>query len=320
MRKLITSLLCTMLFCTVFSVAASAATTSATLKINYSAEGAFLPDVEVNIYRVADMDIYGNYYLEPPFSDYSVNLQSIKTQQGWDDLATTLLGYIDADSISPSIIALTNDYGQAIIKYLPRGVYLVAGLRIVNGYTIYDFEPFFVVLPSDKGDAYVKEANPKWSSYIPQTEHTVTKLWQDSNNSQNRPQQIEVEIYKDGQLHSTEILNSENSWKYTWQANADATIWTVAEKNVPAGYTVTVSENNGHFSIVNSFVPVDDPDDKDDKDKDKDKDKDIPAKDVHVPNTGDSYARYIYAILMCLSGLLLIILGIYRSRKQNEEN
>ena len=170
---------------------------------------------------------------------------------------------------------------------------------------------------------------PKCSSYIPQTEHSVTKLWTDSGYTHKRPEQIEVEIYKNDNLWDTQILNSDNGWNYTWQADADDSRWSVVEKNVPAGYTVSVSENSGVFSIVNTYKaekPKEDPDDdpKDDlKDDSKDEQSVIHGNPVeiitNVVKTGDSHSVHVFAILMCLSGIGLVLMGVYRNRKHNEE-
>ena len=340
MRKPIISVLCSIfLFCIAFPMTVSAASNQyGSIKITYSHEEKTFPDQEVRIYKVANFG--GAEYFTPTeeFANYPISFSGIENQQQWNDLATTLTGYIKADQIPAYCVLESDDNGVVVMGYMDLGLYLVMDLAVQDGYTFYKFEPAFVYLPqySDNLWQYDVEVKPKHSVYIPQTEYSVVKLWQDSDNRENRPSQIEVEIYKNDTLWETQILNSENGWRYDWQADADDTRWSVVEKSVPEKYEVLVSENDGVFSIINSYKddPKDDPkdDSKDDpKDNPKDNKKDaqedeieiIPGNPVEsIKNalvTGDSHSISIYAFLMCISGILLIITGVYRNRKYNEK-
>ena len=323
MRKLTISLLCIMfLFCTVFSVTASAANRKyGSITITYNAGGVVFEDMDVVGYKIADMGKVETFTLTAPFDAYPINVNNIETQQEWNDLATTLTGYIQADEIWPDSLFGTDERGVVVLEYLDPGLYFIPGIIAQDGYTYYEFDPLFVYLPkwNDRGEwTYDVEARPKCSSYIPQTEYSVVKLWQDSANSA-RPQQVEVEIYKNGELHTTQQLNKNNDWKYTWQAEVDGSYWSVVERNVADGYTVSVTENNGVFSVVNTYTPknTDDPTDPENPSDTTTEHK--PNVNIKVPDTSDASSVQLYTALMCVSGLMLIILGLYRGRKNNEE-
>ena len=312
MRKLTTALLtAVLLLSTVFSVTASAAQPAfGSITITYSHGDVTFPGLEVYAYRIADVDNYQYYSLVKPFSDYPVSIHNMQSQQQWKNLATTLTGYIYADNLPADAMVITDHEGVVIMNYMQPGMYLILGTAAENESEIVVFESFFAYLPqyNDGQWNYNVSLKPKYSTPIQKTEYSVVKLWQDTDHSDKRPQQVEVEIYRDGTLYKTEILNDANGWKYTWQTPAGPEKWSVVEKNVPDGYSVSVSENGGVFSIVNSYTPPP-----------SDNPPDDPPPPPHIPDTSDTYDIYIYSSLMCVSGLLLIILGVYRNRRYNEE-
>lgn len=313
MRKLTMLLCAVVIFCTAFTLSAHAASPQyGSITVTYSAGEAVFPDLEINAYHIADYN--GYFELTDTFSSYPVNISNVKNQQEWKNLATTLEGYIYADSIPSDCMIITDEDGVVIMDYMDVGLYLILGVTANDGYTVYEFEPFFTYLPNRQADGsadYDIEVTPKWSSYIPQTDYSVVKLWNDTVNSKNRPQQVEVEIYKNGTLWQSQILDSTNNWRYSWQADADDTKWSVAEKNVPDGYSVSVTENNGMFSVVNSYAPKPNPDTPNNTP--------VTAPEINIPDTGDTSSTSLYTALMCISGLLLLILGVYRNRNNNEE-
>ena len=91
----------------------------------------------------------------------------------------------------------------------------------------------------------------------------VQKVWEDNNNEkQLRPAQIAVQLFADGEaIGEPVVLNEANGWKYTWTGmnkNANPTgasgsakpiKYSVAETEVPAGYTPTVDG----FVITNTL-------------------------------------------------------------------
>ena len=98
---------------------------------------------------------------------------------------------------------------------------------------------------------------------LEQTERSVVKVWDDSNNQDGlRPEGIIVQLYADGEPYGAEVeLNETNGWSYTWTelakyAAGNEIIYTVSEKNVPGDYTTTYDiTSETTITITNSYTP-----------------------------------------------------------------
>ena len=267
----------------------------ASLSISYQKDGAAFPGLTVRIYRVAQAFPNGEFELIAPFSSYPVNIYDIMAQEQWTNVANTLNAYIVSNHVTPDGEVLTNAEGLVAFADLETGLYLVEEVVAENTNGTYVFNRFMVYVPAPQADGsynYAVEAKPKCTNFVPKTQYTVTKLWQDSGNQASRPKEVSVEIYKDGQLYETQILNASNNWTYTWFVSGEGySKWTVTEPFVSAPYKVTVRENGSSFSIINTWhTPTD------------------------SPQTGDTFAPLFWILIMCFSGIVLVILGIYGRR------
>ena len=83
--------------------------------------------------------------------------------------------------------------------------------------------------------------------------------------------------------------------------------WTVVEKSVEECYTVTIRQNDNHFTIINTYQPEEPENPENPQD---------PQDPPELPNTGDSYALYLWIIVMCFVGILLIIIGSYGRKRR----
>ena len=97
---------------------------------------------------------------------------------------------------------------------------------------------------------------------VEKTSVNAVKAWNDSNNQDGlRPASIEVQLLADGIAEGAPVkLNAANNWSYAWDglakfANGKQVAYTVAEVNVPEGYTsaVTGSAAAG-FTIANTHT------------------------------------------------------------------
>ncbi len=178
---------------------------------------------------------------------------------------------------------LTNVNGQIVFKELEHGTYKVVEVSPPTGYTneitFENDKDTFVIDGTEKGTIFITAYNK-----LELIKLGVVKNWEDGNNQDGkRPTSIAVELYKtvDGAktLVDTQVLNEINDWKYNWKDLAQKesgkdVVYTVEEKNVPAGYTTSQTESNGVVTITNSYTPevtqlevIKKWDDKDDKDK-----------------------------------------------------
>lgn len=303
MKKRIFPLLCVIvLLAALLPVCAAAApldpARTCSLPLSYGQDGRGFPNLEVRIYRVAAPQADGTYSLISPYSGYPVKIQGITSQKEWEDVATTLKAFIAADAVAPTRTQKTDSSGNVVFADLKAGLYLVMSSAGENESGIYTFRDFLVYLPTPSSDGtydYDVEAKPKPGPFTPKTEYQVVKLWKDPGYSGSRPRQVIIDIYKDGKLQESQILNAKNNWAYTWQVpeNMDGQ-WSVAERNTPQGYSVSVSEKNGVFTVTNTRIaPTEAP-----------------------PKTGDTFPLWPWVLAMCGSGLLLLILGHYHKRKR----
>lgn len=274
----------------------------ASLTVSYQKDGTAFPDLTVGIYRVAKAFPNGEFELIAPFSSYPVSIYDIIEQEQWTNAANTLYGYIVSNQIVPDAEAVTNAEGLAVFANLETGLYLVEQIVAENANGTYIFNRFMVYLPTPQADGsylYDVKANPKCVSFVPKTEYKVTKLWQDAGHQNDRPEEVLIDIYKDGVLQDTQPLNAANNWSYIWYVSEDDPgSWTVVERSVDSMYTVSVRQNSSCFSIINTHTSnLEKPD---------------------SPQTGDTSNLMLYVIMMCVSGIMLIILGIYSRRRNGE--
>lgn len=270
----------------------------ASLTLHYQKDDAAFPALQIGIYRVAQAFPDGTFELIAPFAFYPVNIHDISQQAQWKDVATTLLSYITANQVLPDQQAQTDDAGTVRFTGLETGLYLVREVTAENTDGVYLFDAFLVYVPTPQPDGtyeYHVEAKPKCVSFLPKTQYTVTKLWQDDGHQAYRPKEVVVDIYKDAILVETQILSGENDWTYTWVVTGeDPGIWSVTEREVPEGYKVTIRQNGSVFSIINARRTDPEP----------------------PPQTGDTFSPLPWILAMCFSGILLLILGIYRRRRK----
>ncbi len=302
MKNRILSILCLCLMamallCPIGAYAAPLDTDAeASLTLHYQKDGVAFPELSIDIYRVAEAMPDGTYQLIEPFASYPINIHGITQQQQWQTVAATLGAYIVADGVTPTARASTDETGTVSFAGLETGLYFVSEVMGENAEATYIFNGFMVYLPTPQPDGtylYQVEAKPKCVSYVPKTQYTVTKLWQDSGNSADRPKEVTVQIYKDGVLHDTRVLNADNNWSYNWQVSSeDYSRWTVVETSVSEHYKVTIQQNGTVFSIINTREAKPD-----------------------IPQTGDSFTPLPWILLLCISGMMLLILGLYGRRK-----
>ena len=306
MKKQIARFICLVVFCAAMfcPLNVSAATpldpaADASLTLYYQKEEQVFSNLQISIYRVAEAFPDGTFELIEPFASFPVNIHNITVQEQWKNTAVTLSSYIVANQLAPHRVEKTDETGTVVFEHLETGLYLVREVVAESNIGTYVFNQFMVYLPTPQADGsfdYTIEAKPKCVNYVPKTEYRVTKLWQDAGHQADRPNQIIVDIYKNGALQDSQILNAGNNWSYVWYVSEeDHSEWTVAERAVSDHYTVTVQHSGSSFSIINTHEA----------------NLDIPD----APQTGDTTNPLPWVFTMCFSGIMLII--IYGKRKDN---
>lgn len=309
--KRVISLFCVALLCLVSCITVFAQSPDfdreCSLTLEYAIEGACFENLNISIYQVASLSEDCTFDPIPPFDAYEVSLNDITDQKEWSKLATTLSGYILADSISPTLSGTTSNMGKVEFSHLGQGLYLVDKVVGTNEKGTYVFEPFVLCLPSPDGENFEYDvlAKPKAFEFEPTptgTQYQVLKLWDDEGHKENRPQSVKVDIIKDGTVVETVTLSAENNWSYSWTDNGQSE-WNVVERDVKNGYKVLVDKKTTSFVITNKY--------------ESDSSSDTPSDDT--VKTGDTRVIWPYVLILCLSGFVLIILGLLPLRGYSYE-
>ena len=238
---------------------------------------------------------------------------------------------------------MTGQGGGVRFEGLKPGLYFAKTGSAVQNNLIYTFESPLVSLPGTGGSDWQYDVAVTCKSQVipmpppddPEPEEPlhfkVLKLWKGDSGQDTRPESVEIEIFCNGESRQTVILSEANHWSHTWTAKSDGSDWTVAERNIPAGYVLTVTEKGTSFVLTNTLTPdnPEEPEDPDNPNGPGDTPPDTPDSpgtsdetetpvkpSGDTPKTGDTSNVLLYMILLYVSGCALIILGIIGKRKK----
>lgn len=270
------------------------------LELHYRQDGNGFEGNGVKLFRAAEVSTDGIYTLTEAFAGYRVKVNDIQDQAEWREAAAALAAYVAADSVTPEQASATDSDGSVRFSSLKTGLYLVISEDIATDECTYSFAPFLISLPNlDESDNLIFDvsANPKYEAYTPtmsEIEHKIVKLWNDADYKRHRPESITVDILKNGEKVSEQVLSDTNDWSYAWMSPDDGSVWQAIECEVPEHYTVTVREEGSIITVTNTTTET------------------VP--DPQPPQTGDNGHMELYVLLMALSGTVLLLLGITKRR------
>lgn len=114
-----------------------------------------------------------------------------------------------------------------------------------------DVQDNYTLLISREGITYVLT-----NTYTPTfTTVEVEKIWDDKGHENKRPTAIEVQLIRDGEIYETVSLSASNGWKYLWEGLEAGRDWTIKEKSTPYGYTASIKQSGGKYTITNTYEP-----------------------------------------------------------------
>ena len=300
------------------------------LMVSYCCEETAIQDLEVKLYRIAEVSADFQYTLTPTFASSGLVLDGIRTAGEWNVVRSTLEAYILAYNLAPEFTSLTNADGTGSFASLKTGMYLaIAGQAEENG-VHYMFDSALISLPGLGPNGrwqYQVNVSPKPDMLPPISpdeiiQLKVLKLWKGETDQSVRPRHIEVEIYRNGVLDRTVTLSEDNHWSYTWTVPKDNADWVVIERNVPDGYVVTMEERQTTFLLINTWQP-DQPPPGPNPPRPNPPGGNPPGENPpsvtppsDSPDTGDTPHIMLYTVLMYLSGAVLVLLGITGKRKR----
>ena len=226
--------------------------------------GRGIAGAEFELYRAGGFTESGGLELGGEFARCGVSLEGLDSS-GWRAAAQTLAAYARRDNMAPDGRAETGRDGRARFGPLTPGLYLVTGERAVSGGRVYTPEPFLISLPDKDGSGawdysvtarckFEDEPKPPAGDTV---DVKVLKVWR--GGAQQRPEEIRVQLLRDGKVCDTVTLSAENGWRHTWEGLDAAHGWQVVEQTVPEGYTVNISREGITFVITNTLKPSEEP-------------------------------------------------------------
>ncbi|MBQ7355648.1 MAG: Cna B-type domain-containing protein [Clostridia bacterium] len=270
---------------------------ASSLTLHYRYNGEPFADLEIKTYRVAAIYADGTYALTGAFKDYPVNIYGITTAAEWRQVTTTLAAYAVADKLSPTETKPTDHNGTVVFDKITTGMYLTLAVRVEEQGRVTLFESFLTSVPNPDENGkmqYDVTAYPKCEQFEPTPEgieYKIVKQWKDSGNTHARPDEVQVDILRNGELQSTQTLSAGNNWCYRWTAPEDGSQWQAVERQIADVYTVTIEENGTAILITNVY--------------------NVPEK---PPQTGETAVLWPYVLAMCIAGGVIMVLAMGRRR------
>lgn len=249
------------LFISAFCIAAKAEAISTgseghTITVTIKPDDKPIENIQLKLFKIAEGKDSGSYTVSEKFKLYSPEYNFLDSST-FDALVSTLEGYISADSIKPDFELSTDAEGTAFFGNLSEGAYLLTGDVYSDDTVTVTPSSTLVFLPFRDDDGEVNKnavINLKYTITrvpSPAEKLSVYKVWKDNDDSA-RPTEVKVSLYQDGKLFETVTLNKSNNWRHQWENLPADQKWTVAEENVPKGYTATVNRNGDEFIVTNT--------------------------------------------------------------------
>lgn len=276
------------------------------LTVTYRSSVTAFAGKTVRLYQVAAVSRDFQYTYTGDFAACALPLNGVTSQAEWNVLRSTLEAHIIANDPAPVATAETDRDGQVVFTGLEPGLYFIPAMRFSFGGSRYAFTSMLAALPelneADGSWNYSVSAAPKYQVTTPSspsepedTDYRVIKLWK-GDSAASRPESVTMELFRDGEAFTTVLLSAENGWTYAWSDDTGSD-WTVAERQTSAGYVPSVEVRDNTFIVTNTGSAPGTPG------------------SSNSPYTGDSTPVGLYTMLLCISGLVLVILGVTGRRK-----
>lgn len=224
------------------------------LTLNVVKNGMGISDVTFSVYRVASIDEEARFVMQEGWTSGSVDIQNIEGAEAWSSFAQSMQAQAAAKEADKT--GHTDSNGRLTFSSMPLGLYLVVGETMHYGEQIYMFAPFMVSVPNKVNDAYNFNVNvdTKFTVTDEVMDLSVMKVWKDEGYTNQRPENIVVDLYCDGVVSQTVTLSSANNWQYTFTELSRLHTWTIMESVVPTGYIVSYTTQGTTQIITNTVV------------------------------------------------------------------
>ena len=255
------------------------------------------------LYTIAE-GYSAHYNLAKDFAGCAADLTGMNWGGAEDmaNLAAALSEHVQANDVAPSQTLTTDAKGQLTFGGLVNGLYLALGETVIRDGWVYTQQPVLLWLPclsptGEKDSHPVCE--PKHDKEPELFDLTVRKIWVGEG---THPQSVTVQLLCDGEVYDEVTLDAENGWRHTWEGIPTLHEWEIVEKDVPDGYTASVSRDGATFTVTNT--------------KDT-----TTTTSSGSPKTGDDTYIVLWILLLTVSciGIIRSVVPQKKKRTRNEE-
>ena len=193
-----------------------------------------------------------SYVYNESFKDNGMDMGDFSDEY----LPVHLAAYAEMKSL-PYTEKSTDSRGTVVFDNLAIGAYLVVPAEMDDGYL--NPKAFIVWLPmrDETGNKWIYhiDATPKIESGKDDSDEktyiSVKKHWKSNVKT---PDSIRVTLIKDGSAVDSVVLGAENNWYYRWDDLDKNHSWSVVEREVPKGYTVSYVTSQMTVIITNTHT------------------------------------------------------------------
>lgn len=224
-------------------------------------DGRRLDGVTFDAWRIGDYDFSsGETPLYDKYSKYGLDESSV-------NFAAMLRDYLVRDRVVPDLRPVSDSDGSVLFDNLSAGGYLICSEDFERGGYKYSGVAMLVHIPyidSDGNSRMDAELEAKFERRrLPDPERPepekitrkALKIWEDDDDSSGlRPDEIRVDLLRDGRVYSTKTLSGSNSWKYTWTGLDPAYKWTVIEHDSVPGYSIDIDKKGSTYVLTNRLI------------------------------------------------------------------
>lgn len=249
------SMLCVVMLLASVMPCIHSAEVKASITLVCEQENVRVSDMSWKIYKVGERRS-GKFTLTDEFANYPVDMSGLSTEN-IRGTAQALESFIIGDRIKAIAENVTDNDGNVVFEGLDKGLYLAVAKKVQKEPITYMATPLLFEI---KEDGSAEEAFPKIYSVITLhgqvSSYTVKKVWADNDDSfKARPVNVTVDLFKDGELYDTVVLDEASNWQHRWNTLDLDAEWRVVERSIPVKYAVLVDYNSKQFLIKNSYAP-----------------------------------------------------------------
>lgn len=271
-----------------------------------------LENTEFKLYKIAEKSKEGKYNLVNEFINYRVDLSNYSSMDK-AAVANTLESYIKRDGLKELRKGVTDSFNSVNFTALDSGLYLIMGETKLNKDYRYYPTPVLLEVTENSNREIVMDLKYEKNKIDKKIKLIVYKIWDDGD-SIDRPNSIDVQLLRNGQVLEEEKLSKYNNWCIEWKNLSPDFTYDVIEKDVPKNYYVTVNRDGEVIKICNTLSNIEG--EYLTREENEKEEEPFKIMEEKVPQTGQLW--YPVIILLILASVFFIIGKMSDKKNENK--